>query len=91
MSLYFSSGRGKRKTHKPSEHTRRNLSMSPCINVKRMKGTESSYLVIIDKEPYCIVETSPYMVWNSDHTFEFPISEWRKEKILELIHALENS
>lgn len=63
----------------------------PPITVKRMKNVENSYMVTEGKKPYCIVETSPYMVWDPDHTFTFPISEWRKKNILDLIHALENA
>lgn len=63
----------------------------PSISVKRMKNVKNSYMVTVAKKPYCIVEISPYMVWDPDHTFEFPISEQYKKRILDLIHVLENS
>lgn len=76
---------------KKSPSTKRKPSYGPPIIVKRMKNVENSYMVTEGKKPYCIVETSPYKVWDPDHTFSFPISERYEKKILDLIHALENS
>lgn len=78
-------------TKKRSPSTKRKISYGPPISVKRMKNVENSYMVTEGKKPYCIVETSPYMVWDPDHTFKFPISEQYEKRILELIHALENA
>lgn len=78
-------------TAKKSPSTKSKVSYGPPIMVKRMKNVENSYMVTEGKKPYCIVETSPYMVWDPDHTFTFPISEWYKKKILDMIHALENA
>lgn len=65
--------------------------LEPSVTVKRIKGIDGSYSVKVSNTPYCIVETSPYMVWDPDHTFKFSISEQYKKRILELIHALENA
>lgn len=78
------------RTKKVSPSTKRK-NYGPPIIVRRMKDVENSYIVIEGKKPYCIVETSPYMVWDPDHTFKFPISEQYEKKILDLIHALENA
>lgn len=78
-------------TSKKSHSTKQKVSYGPSLTVKRMKNAKDSYTVIEGKKPYCIVETSPFMVWDLDHTFKFPISEQYKKKILDLIDALENS
>ena len=70
--------------------TKRRLPSTDAISVKRMKNLENSYLVKKNQKPYCIVETSPYMVWNPDHTETMSISEQYKEKIFNIIHLLEN-
>lgn len=74
-----------------SSSSKGTMLFEPSISVKRIKDVDNSYSVKVNYTPYCIVETSPYMVWDPGHTFSFPLSERYEKKILDLIHALENS
>lgn len=57
----------------------------PNIKAKRLSTT--SFNVLLDGRPYCIVETSPLVFWNSKHTEVISMDMNLQKRITNVIDA----
>lgn len=65
--------------------TKKKIRLNESISVKRITGSEDSYLVTVDGNPCCIVENGK--TWNINHSKEIVIASHIMERVENIIHS----
>lgn len=64
---------------------KKKIVLNESISVKRITGSEDSYLVKVNDNPCCIVENGK--TWDTNHSKEIAISSHIIERVENIIHS----
>ena len=67
-----------------SEKEWRKKHHEPNITAKRLN---TSFSILLNRRPFCIIETSPLVFWNPEHTEVISMDMNLQERIMNIVNA----